>query len=39
MTFVLMRLIIELAIKIATEGMSYEAIADFIEVSPITLSN
>jgi hypothetical protein len=30
-----MRLIIELAIKMAREGMRDEDIADFIEVSPI----
>ena len=36
---VLMRLIIELAIKMAREGMRDEDIADFIEGSPITISN
>ena len=36
---VLMRLIIELAIKMAREGMRYEGIADFIEGSSIIISN
>jgi DNA-binding NarL/FixJ family response regulator len=39
MTFVLIRLIIELAIRMARKGMSDEDIAYFIEVSPITISN
>jgi hypothetical protein len=34
-----MRLIIELAIKMAREGMRYEGIADFIEGSSIIISN